>query len=67
MIDGKSKYTGILKSSGNKKAGEIYAKNLSRYKNLKELSPWIKDADINVGDEVEVYFETPTDIVIRKI
>jgi hypothetical protein len=58
-------FTGVLKSSGCKRAGDIYAKNLHGNDNLKALDPWFTYCHAQVGDHVEVTWTSPTDIVIR--
>lgn len=58
---------GTVKAQGCNKKGAIHAKNLSGYMNLKELSPWIDNANIQVGDRIQVYFSSPTSIELRKL
>lgn len=51
-----------LKSQGCEKAGEPYAKQFAGNDNLRTLGDWYEHIGATVGDEVEVYFLSPTDI-----
>lgn len=56
-----------LKASGNRKKGDIYAKNLHGNGNLKLLGAWFKHVGAQIGDRIKVQFVTPTEILLTKI
>ncbi|MEG2847875.1 MAG: hypothetical protein RR904_03755 [Bacilli bacterium] len=58
---------GVLKSSGNRAKGEVYAKNLHGSGNLKLLGYWFAHINANPGDIIRVEFTSSTDIILTKI
>ncbi|PJJ09001.1 hypothetical protein CLU83_2316 [Flavobacterium sp. 1] len=56
-----------LKASGNRKKGDIYAKNLHGYGDLKLLGKWFKHIQAQIGDQIKVEFISPTEILLTKI
>lgn len=60
-------FNGILKSSGCSKKGDIYAKNLHGYGDLKALGHWFEQINAQPGDHIEVRWTSPYDIIISKL
>lgn len=58
-------FSGVLKSSGCSRRGEIYAKQFQGEGNLKALGAWFAHVNARVGDHVEVTWTSQTDITIR--
>lgn len=56
-----------LKASGNRKKGDVYAKNLHGNGNLKLLGTWFKHIAVEIGDNVKVEFISPDEILLTKI
>lgn len=56
-----------LKASGNRKKGDIYAKNLHGNGDLKLLGAWFKNINAQIGDKIKVEFISPTEILLTKI
>ncbi len=56
-----------LKASGNKKKGDIYAKNFHGNGDLKLLGAWFKHINAQIGDEIKVEFVSPIEILLTKI
>lgn len=56
-----------LLASGNRGKGDLFAKNLHGYKNLKLLGYWFKHIKAQVGDRIEVEFLSPTEILLTKL
>ena len=56
-----------LKSQGCEKAGDPYAKQFAGNNNLRTLGDWYEHIGAQVGDVVEVYFLSPTDIRLTLI
>ncbi len=56
-----------LKSEGCRKAGNIYAKQFAGNDNLRTLGNWYAHLQARVGDRIEVYFLSPTDIRLTLI
>lgn len=56
-----------LKSEGCSSAGDIYAKQFAGNNNLRALGDWYSYIGAREGDEIEVYFLSPTDIRLRLI
>lgn len=56
-----------LKSGGSCRSGDIYAKQFAGNGNLRALGNWYAHIGAQVGDEVEVYFLSPTDIQLTLI
>lgn len=57
---------GRLKASGNQ-AQEKYAKQFHGDGNLQLLGDWFYEINAQVGDEIEIKFISPTDILLTKI
>lgn len=53
-----------LIASGSSKAGNIYAKQLHGLGNLKALGDWFNHVNAQVGDQVEIKWVSPTEILI---
>lgn len=51
-----------FKSQGCTEKGDVYAKQFSSNDNLTILGNWYKHMHAKVGDKVEVYFLSPSDI-----
>ncbi len=60
-------FEGVLRAQGCRKAGDKYAKQFSVDGDLKALGNWFYEIGAEVGDEIEVSWTSPTDIVIEKI
>ncbi|HFU4095086.1 TPA: hypothetical protein ACGO7S_001879 [Streptococcus suis] len=60
-------FNGIVKTSGNSQAGDIYAKNLSGQGNLKASSDWFNHMEATVGTEIRVKWISATDILLTLI
>lgn len=60
-------FNGILKSGGCSHKGDIYAKNLHGSGNLRALGHWFAQIHAQVGDQIEVRWTSPQDIIIRKL
>lgn len=56
-----------LKASGNRKKGDIFAKNLHGKGDLKLLGTWFKHINAQIGDKIKVEFVSPTEILLTKI
>jgi len=57
---------GRLKASGNQ-AQEKYAKQFHGDGNLQLLGDWFYHIDAQIGDEIEIKFISPADILLTKI
>jgi hypothetical protein len=57
---------GRLKASGNQ-VQENYAKQFQGDGNLQLLGDWFYHNDAQIGDEIEIKFINPTDILLAKI
>lgn len=57
-------FSGLVKTSGCSKAGEIYAKNMHGSGNLKAIGDWYYKCGAQPGDIVKVEWTSPYDIVI---
>lgn len=66
-INSKEHSKGILKFQGCSSKGDIYAKNLSGYRNLKMLSRWIQDGNIKVGDTIKILFTSDKSLTLNKL
>lgn len=51
-----------LKSQGSSNSGDKYAKQFAGNDNLRALGAWYANINAKVGDQVEVFFISPTDI-----
>lgn len=60
-------YLGVVKTSGSKKAGDVYAKNLHGSGDLKSLGNWFYRVSMRPGDKVKVKWTTPKDIILEKL
>ena len=60
-------FRGILKSTGCKTAGDVYAKQFNEYDNLKGIGRWYANCGAKVGDLIKVQWTSPTEIVITHI
>lgn len=60
-------FKGTLKSSGNSKAGDIYAKNLHGKGKLKALGNWFDHMNFIPGDKVKVTWVSSIDIILEKV
>lgn len=58
-------FKGVLKATGCVSKGDVYAKNLHGRGDLKALAPWYDSWNAQAGDQVEVRWVSPTDIVIK--
>lgn len=56
-----------LKASGCSNGGDVYAKQFQGSGNLKVLGDWFKAVDAQVGDQIQINWTSPVDIVIAKI
>lgn len=56
-----------LKASGNRKRGDMFAKNMHGDGNLKLLGIWYNNAGIKAGDKIKVEFTAPFEILLTKI
>ncbi|EMB63231.1 hypothetical protein NND30_09570 [Streptococcus mutans] len=52
-----------VKSSGNSKAGDKYAKNLSGAGNLKAFSDWFRQMNVCPGTQIQIEWTSPIDIL----
>ncbi len=59
-------FSGCLRSQGCNYEGNPYAKQFSGDGDLKALGEWFAAIDADVGDQIEVVFTSPTDIIISK-
>ena len=57
----------VLKATGATKAGSLFAKQFSGNGNLKLIGDWFHSINAEIGDQVEIKWVTPTEIIIRKI
>ncbi|MGT2911628.1 hypothetical protein ACVR1I_07975 [Streptococcus cameli] len=60
-------FQGIVKASGNNKANDPYAKNLSGLGNLKAFNDWFNKMGVTVGTQIKVEWTSPTDILFTII
>lgn len=56
-----------LKASGSSTAGDVYAKQFQGSGNLKTLGEWYRHINAQEGDQVEIFWVRPTEILISKI
>lgn len=56
-----------LKSQGCSSAGDEFAKQFAGNNDLRALGAWYANIHANVGDQVEVYFTSPTDIRLTRL
>lgn len=57
----------LLLAQGNRKAGDVYAKQFAGSKRLRMLGGWFAHVGAAVGDQVKIEFISPTNILITKI
>lgn len=60
-------FCGIVKTSGNSHAGDIYAKNLSGQGNLKAFNDWFNQMNVTVNTSIRVEWTSRTDILFTII
>lgn len=60
-------FEGILLAQGCSEAGNIYAKQFAGYSDLKALGRWFSAVGAAPGNQVEVRWTSPVDIIIRLI
>ena len=58
---------GILKAQGNKRAGDIYAKQFSVYKDLRALGEWFQYIGATEGTMVKVEWISSDEVVLSKV
>jgi hypothetical protein len=56
-----------LKSTGCSHAGSIYAKQFHGLGNLKLLGDWFNHIGAQIGDQIQIDFISPTEILLTKI
>jgi hypothetical protein len=56
-----------LKACGCSKAGGVYAKQFQGDGNLKVLGQWFNNIGAQQGDQIEVRWISPTDIIVTRI
>ncbi|WP_407485515.1 phospholipase D-like domain-containing protein [Elizabethkingia miricola] len=56
-----------LKASGNRKKGDMYAKNLHGNGDLKLLGTWFNHLRLQVGDVIKIEFVNPSEILLTKV
>lgn len=56
-----------LKASGNRKKGDMFAKNMHGNNNLQLLGTWYNHAGIQEGDKIRIEFTGPFEILLTKI
>lgn len=57
-------FVGIVKSSGNSRGGDLYAKNLSGHRNLRAFNDWFNQMNVTVGTRIKVEWTSPDDIIL---
>ncbi|WP_161978629.1 hypothetical protein [Streptococcus sp. S784/96/1] len=60
-------FRGIVKTSGNNRAGDPYAKNLSGQGDLKAFNDWFNQMHVTVGTRIRVEWISTTDILLTII
>lgn len=60
-------FSGQLKTAGNSKKGDIFAKQFEGYGNLQALTPWLQHHNAQMGDSIRFYWTSPEDIVMTFI
>lgn len=56
-----------LKASGNRKKGDMFAKNMHGNGDLQLLGTWYSHAGIKAGDRIKIEFTAPFEILLTKI
>lgn len=57
-------FNGIVKTSGNSRSGDIYAKNLSGQGNLKAFNDWFNAMNVTVGTVIRIEWTSPTEVLL---
>ena len=57
-------FVGIVKSSGNSRGGDPYAKNLSGHRNLRAFNDWFNQMNVTVGTKIKVEWISSKDIIL---
>ena len=60
-------FSGQLKTAGNSKKGDIFAKQFEGNGNLQALTPWLQEHHAQIGDSIRFYWNSPTDITMSFI
>lgn len=60
-------FTGVLKTSGGSRAGDIHAKNLHGSGDLKALGRWFYQVNMQPGDQVRVEWISSTSLTLEKV
>ena len=56
-----------LKASGSSNAGDIHAKQFHGRGNLKVLGDWFNHVQAQIGDQIEIKWVSPTEVLITKL
>lgn len=57
----------VMRAQGSSRAGEIYAKQFSVRGDLQAIGEWYRFVGAQPGDEIEVYWQSSTDMIISLI
>ena len=60
-------FNATLKAQGCSHKGDIYAKQFSVNNNLRALGTWYNHINAQIGDQIQVTWTSPTDIVLERI